>query len=250
MFLAGVSISFQRANGKPLAALTPFLLKHGLWLVFLEATVMSFGFNFGEQGQQIGHRRCWHGFLHAPCWRLGVAILAGYSFVVSLTAGATGIAGLIRILTIAPGAITDTPVLAYYAFVPWLAMICLGFGLEPLYRRGAASRDRTLPTIAASLLGLFIALRLADGYGDPVPLAASPDGRADDILVPERVEIPSPARLCAGDAVDLAAAVLGLTRLLLTFGRTPLFTYLLHIYIAHSLMLLVALGAGSPRGWR
>ena len=48
VFLAGVSILFQKANGKSPAALSRFLLTRGLWLIFLEATVISFGFNFGE----------------------------------------------------------------------------------------------------------------------------------------------------------------------------------------------------------
>ena len=48
VFLAGVSIFFQKANGKTGAALSSFLLKRGAWLVLLECTVISFGFNFGE----------------------------------------------------------------------------------------------------------------------------------------------------------------------------------------------------------
>ena len=48
MFLAGVSILFQKAKGKSPAALSRFLPTRGLWLTFLEAPVISFGFNFGE----------------------------------------------------------------------------------------------------------------------------------------------------------------------------------------------------------
>jgi len=48
VFLAGVSIFFQKANGKTGAALSGFLLKRGAWLVLLECTLISFGFNFGE----------------------------------------------------------------------------------------------------------------------------------------------------------------------------------------------------------
>ncbi|MBA3669141.1 MAG: DUF1624 domain-containing protein [Sphingomonas sp.] len=48
VFLAGVSILFQKTNGKDPAHLSRFLLTRGLWLLFLEATVVTFGFNFGE----------------------------------------------------------------------------------------------------------------------------------------------------------------------------------------------------------
>src|SRR6185437_1146890 len=35
-------------------------------------------------------------------------------------------------------------------------------------------------------------------------------------------------------------------RVLLNFGRTPLFTYVCHIYIAHGLALFAALAVGTP----
>jgi len=35
-------------------------------------------------------------------------------------------------------------------------------------------------------------------------------------------------------------------RILLDFGRTPLFTYLCHLYIAHGLMLATAVAIGRP----
>jgi hypothetical protein len=37
-----------------------------------------------------------------------------------------------------------------------------------------------------------------------------------------------------------------LSRVLLAFGRTPLFTYVLHIYVVHGSALLVAVLAGYP----
>src|SRR4051794_20535689 len=44
VFLAGVSILFQKANGKSPNSLSRFLLSRGLWLIFLDITVVSFGF--------------------------------------------------------------------------------------------------------------------------------------------------------------------------------------------------------------
>src|ERR1700753_3103052 len=48
VFLAGVSIFFQQANGKTAAELSRFLLARGAWLLVLEFTLVDFGFNFGE----------------------------------------------------------------------------------------------------------------------------------------------------------------------------------------------------------
>lgn len=46
VFLAGVSVYLQGANGKSKQQLARFLLTRGAWLIALELTVISFGFNF------------------------------------------------------------------------------------------------------------------------------------------------------------------------------------------------------------
>src|ERR1700722_5080684 len=46
ILLAGTSVYLQRQR-KSAATLTRFLITRGLWLIFLEATVVSFGWSFG-----------------------------------------------------------------------------------------------------------------------------------------------------------------------------------------------------------
>ena len=64
---------------------------------------------------------------------------------------------------------------------------------------------------------------------------------------------PSPDYVCATLGVSiLIFLALGhlrgrLARRLLDFGRTPLFTYVVHIYIAHSLMLAAEIALGTPQ---
>ena len=41
-----------------------------------------------------------------------------------------------------------------------------------------------------------------------------------------------------------------LARVLLAYGRTPLFTYVLHIYVVHGSALLVAMLAGYPASYQ
>ena len=47
VFLAGVSVFLQRANGKSRGDLTRFLATRGAWLILLEVTAVGWGFNFG-----------------------------------------------------------------------------------------------------------------------------------------------------------------------------------------------------------
>ena len=47
VFLSGVSAYLQFARGKTTPNLSRFLFTRGLWLIFLECTVLSFGWSFG-----------------------------------------------------------------------------------------------------------------------------------------------------------------------------------------------------------
>lgn len=263
VFLAGVSILFQKMNGKSPAELSRFLLLRGAWLLLLEATVISFGFNFGEPFLFLqviwsigGSMICMALIARLPAravLAIGVGILLLYPFVVPLTAGATGALAIVRMLTLAPGVVPGAPILAYYALIPWLGVMCLGFGLGPIYRLPTAERTRRLLPIAMGLLVAFFILRWLDGYGDPAPWVREPtDTRTLLSFFNISKYPPSPDYVCAtlGVSILLFFALEWLrgpvARVLLNFGRTPLFTYVCHIYIAHGLMLLAVLVAGFP----
>lgn len=274
VFLAGVSIYFQKANGKK--DMASFLLKRGLWLILLECTVISFGFNFGEPFLflqviwAIGASMICMSVISRLSARwvlgLGLAILLLYPFALAATAHATVDAtragsagaidawGVIRTVALAPG-LLGRHVLAYYAFIPWLSIMCLGFGLGPIYRLDQATRSRRLLPIAIGLLAVFAILRLIDGYGDPAPWQHQATGvRTFMAFMNVSKYPPSPdyafATLGVSILLFLALGKLKgpLARVLLAYGRTPLFTYICHIYILHLLMLAAVLALGFPFG--
>jgi len=274
VFLAGVSIYFQKANGKP--GLPAFLLKRGLWLILLECTVISFGFNFGEPFVflqviwAIGASMVCMSLISRLSARwvlaLGLAILLLYPLALAATAhaavdatragsaGATDLLGVIRTVALAPG-LLGPHILAYYAFVPWLSVMCLGFGLGPIYRLDRAERTRRLVPIAIGLLLAFVLLRLLDGYGDPAPWHSQADAvRTFMSFMNVSKYPPSPDYVFSTLGVSILLflaldALRGpLARVLLAYGRTPLFTYVCHIYILHTLMLVAVLALGFPFG--
>ena len=263
VFLAGVSIFFQKANGKTGGDLSLFLVKRGLWLILLEVTVISFGFNFGEPF--VFFQVIWAIGISMVCmsliarlparWvlALGLAILLLYPLAVPATAGVSGALGVIRTLAIAPGMIAGTPILAFYSFVPWLAVMCLGFGLAPIFRLDQTERTKRLLSIAIGLLIAFVLLRLLDSYGDPAPWSdqATPARTFMSFLNVSKYP-PSPDYVFATLGVSILL-FLALERLrgpiatvLLAFGRTPLFTYVCHIYILHLMMLAAVAASGFP----
>ncbi len=263
VFLAGVSILFQLANGKSAADLSRFLLTRGAWLVVLEWTFVSFGFNFGEPffflqviwaiGVSMIAMALISRLPPRAVLLLGAAILLLYPLAVPATAGATGALAILRTFAIAPGMIPDMPIYAFYSVVPWLSVMCLGFGLGPLFSLPPAERSRALLILAAALLTAFIILRVIDGYGDPVPWVTEPTGaRTAMSFFNVSKYPPSPDYVCVtlGFSMLLFLALQHLrgpvSRVLLDFGRTPLFTYVCHLYIAHGLMLLVAIAVNMP----
>jgi uncharacterized membrane protein len=262
VFLAGVSIFFQKANGKTGGSLSAFLVKRGLWLILLECTVIGFGFNFGEPFLflqviwAIGASMiCMAAIARLPeRWVLaiGLAILLLYPFAVPATAGATGVASVIRTLAIAPGMI-GTEVLAFYAFVPWLAVMCLGFGLGPIFRGAREERFRRLLPLALGLLLAFVLLRLLDGYGDPAPWTHQADPvRTFLSFMNVSKYPPSPDYVFATLGVSILLFLMlealrgPVAHILLAYGRTPLFTYVIHIYILHLMMVATAIATGFP----
>jgi hypothetical protein len=102
----------------------------------------------------------------------------------------------------------------------------------------------------------FVVLRALNRYGDPGPWAPQ---KTLSLTVVSFLNCqkypPSLAYLLMtlGPALMLLAwfdggvGVLG--RRLITFGRVPLFYYLLQWPVVHTLAILVALGRGEPVGW-
>jgi uncharacterized membrane protein len=262
VFLSGVSILFQKANGKPAPELSRFLLTRGLWLVLLEATLVSFGFNFGsfflflQVIWAIGMGMICMSLiarLPAPAvLGLGVAIIALCPLAIGATGGAEGAAGVARGLALAPNFFPQVPAFAVYPVLPWLGVMCLGFGLGPVFRRSPEERGRAVMRLALAMLAGFVLLR-GFNLGDPAPwsVMATPAQSAMSFLAVSKYP-PSPDYVLVTLGVSLLI-FLALERLkgpaarvLLDFGRTPLFTYLAHLYVAHGLMLLAGIVLGVP----
>ena len=178
VFLAGVSIFLQRANGKDGAALTTFLLTRGLWLILLETTLIAFGFNFS-----------WPFVFLQVIWAIGMSMVL-MSAVVRLSPNAVLMLGAVIVgahgmlsgvdaadfgswalawrLTMEPGPV-GTFGLVMYPAIPWFGIMCLGYGLGRIFLQAADRRRRSLLMLGASAIGLFFVLRAANGFGDPAP---------------------------------------------------------------------------------
>lgn len=263
VFLAGVSVWLQRAAGRPLSEVRRLLITRGLWLIALELTLVSFGFNFA-----------WPFFFIQVIWAIGSGMLLlallvhlgrrtvlvigavlvlGHQLVAPIDAAALGPAAAMWRLFFEPGLLGGVPGLAVYPTVPWFGVMCLGFGLGELFRLPAEPRNRRLIVLGASALLLFGTLRALGAWGDLRPWVAGADGVRTALSFINVSKYPPSLLfvLLTLGVVALLAPMIGrlggpLRALFLAMGRTPFFTYMLHIYVVHVAAMAVGALLGVP----
>jgi uncharacterized membrane protein len=261
VFLSGVSIFLQRANGKTGAALSGFLITRGLWLIVLEVTLITFGFNFGppivflQVIWAIGIGMVLMAALVrvSPTWvlALGVVIVAGHGLLGGIDAADFGSLGFLWQMTMEPGVPSFAPGLIIYPAIPWFGIMCLGYGLGGVFLQAPEQRKRSVLILATSAIALFLVLRAFTPFGDPSPWRAQLAG-VPSVLSFFNVSKYPPSLLYVlitlGVSLLLSLAFERLrtwpAQVLLAFGRTPLATYLLHIYVVHGLACVVGMAMG------
>lgn len=262
VFLAGVSIFMQRANGKAPATLSRFLLTRGVWLIVLEFTIINFGFNwgpplaFGQVIWAIGASMVLMSLIvRLPATAvlgLGAAIVVCHQFVASaIDATQLGPWTQAWFFTMQPGPTSFVRGFVPYPVIPWFGVMCLGHGLGFIFRQDAQQRRRSVLALALGLLAAFVVLRTINGYGDPAPWSRQ-SSVVMTVLSFINVSKYPPSLMYV--LVTLGVSMLlflaldkvagRLQAFLLAFGRTSLFTYVLHIYLAHGIALLIGVLGG------
>jgi uncharacterized membrane protein len=262
VFLAGVSAFLQGANGRSKAELTRFLLTRGLWLILLEVTLVNLFFNFGPFFflQVIWAIGAGFLVLAALIWlpasavlAIGALIVVGHNALAPIDAEDLGGLAPAWRLAMEPGLFGFMPGFIPYPFVPWLGILCLGYGLGFVFVKEAAARRRALLAMGAGAVALFLILRGINAYGDGAPWSGQKDALFTALSFINTSKYPPSllyTLMTLGPAMLLLVALERLrgpaAAVLLTFGRTPLFTYLLHILVAHGLASLIAMAMGHP----
>jgi uncharacterized membrane protein len=251
VLLAGSS-AFLRGQGSGVPALSRYLATRGAMLLVLEATWISFSWQFG-----------YHVIILQVIWALGAGMLI-LALLVWLPRPAIGaIAALLIVPHNALDAIESKNLLwqlwhqggfyplpegfglegivVMYPLMPWVGLIAAGYALGPVFLWERARRARFLLACAGALLLTFVALRAFNVYGDPDPWSAQGHGLMFDAMSFMRVHKypPSLLYLCVTCGIGLLLLVLferiPKNKVLLVFGASPLFFYVIHIALIHFL---------------
>jgi len=269
--LAGLGASLSLARGRTVPEISRFFLTRGLWLVLLELTVVSVGWYFTFRVVPWTAGVIWAlgwsmVLMAALVWLplpaiaiVGLALIGLHNATDAVPPDAFGaLDWLWRVLHVPD--VIGTPIDPYaetlvridYPIVPWVGVMAVGFSIGPLLRQPSARRRRALVILGVLTIAAFLALRFGNGYGDPQPWSAQPS-RIYTALAFLRVRKYPPSLdfllMTLGPALvalaSLERARGRLVTVVVTFGRVPLFFYVLHIYVAHALAVATAYAQGG-----
>lgn len=274
VFLAGAGAALQLQRGKSKAELSRFLLTRGFWLIVLEFTVIRLGVTFDLD------YAAFPGMLQV-IFAIGVSmvLLAGLIHLRTRWVAALGIA-IVALHNLGDGLAVRTPdpstaqtlwmvlhqpgfvemlgvrLLVLYPLLPWIGVCLCGYGFGHVYAWQPERRRRFLVAMGLGMVAAFVLLRLPNLYGNPFDWSVQKNAIFTALSVVNTSKYPpslqfvlmtlGPAMLLIAWAEARPRGPLG--RALVTFGRVPLFFYLLQWFMAHGIAVLLSLAAGKPIG--
>lgn len=241
VFFAGTAafLHFRKTNDR--AALSRYLVVRGLLLVLLEVTLIKFAWTF-----QLDY-----GFVLAGViWMLGwcMVLMAALIWLPLPMIGVVGIAivvaqqflGGISEFVYPSGQQVETSMTILYTIVPWIGVMAAGYAFGAILERGEATRRRWCLRIGIGLTAVFVVLAYLKASSST---GANPRPFLMRFLNQQKYPAsPLFLMMTLGPAIallPLAERARGwIANVFITFGRVPMFYYLLHIPLIHILSII------------
>ncbi len=276
-FLAGTGAFLATRRGKSLPQVSRFFFTRGLWLILLELTIIDFAWGFVPWVQA--------GVIWVLGWSmvvmalivwlpmrwiavLGVGMIATHNLLDPINPAAFGKFYWLWMYLHSPGRIQVTDHFLFsirYVLIPWVGVMALGFAFGSVLLR--PDRRKWLLTLGICTTALFLVLRGLNLYGNGIaglpfgyprsagPWSIEPALSLTVISFFNVLKYPpsldyllvtlGPSIILLG-LIDRAKATRGLSHILMVFGRVPLCYYVLHLYLIHTVAILVSLAFHQP----
>ena len=276
-FLAGTGAFLSTRRGKSLKQVSWFFFSRGLWLLLLELTVVDFAWGFVPWAHA--------GVIWVLGWSMvamaaivwlpgrwiavfGLGMIVTHNLLDPISPASFGRFYWLWILLHSPGRIPITSELSFsvrYVLIPWVGVMAAGFAFGSLLTR--PDRRKWILRVGICATALFFLLRGINLYGNGIAgmparyahsagpwvmqssFSSSVISFFNTLKYPPSLEYLlmtlGPAIIVLG-LLDGVEVVRGLGRILLVFGRVPLFYYVLHIYLIHLLAILASLAFRQP----
>ncbi|HVS97695.1 MAG TPA: heparan-alpha-glucosaminide N-acetyltransferase domain-containing protein [Puia sp.] len=264
----------RRGAGSPGGVVSPaemrsrrrFLLSRGIVLVLLEFTIVNFGMFFDTKFRllifeviaTIGTGMILLSFLSRLPLKAVVAIAAVLIFCHDLfnpaALPATGPVRFIVSLLLGLNVFTlsaDRLFLVAYPILPWLGILLAGYAAGRLFAVPEQQRKVVFLRLGIAALALFVLLRSINVYGDPGAWAAQKDGVFTFLSYINVSKYP-PSLLFTLVTLGILLLVLSVVegrdnramRFLRVYGQAPMFYFVVHFYLLHTVMLAMVLLQG------
>lgn len=270
MLLSGTS-AYLVGMRKGKKELTKFLLTRGLWLIFLELTIVNFGWFFDLQYTNTGFLVIWalgmsmiflSLLIHLPktvILFISLLMICGHNLLDSYHIDGQSAKALIWNFLHEPRFYqwNGINVFAFYPLVPWIGVMSLGYCLGTWYEKdfNAEKRKKLLFWTGIACTVVFTGLRYTNWYGDQILWSKQ--------SVPGLTLMSFLSITKYPPSLLYLLATLGPALIFLSFaekskgwwsnkiqiiGRVPMFYYLVHIYLIHLAAMLAAEFGGYD--WR
>jgi uncharacterized membrane protein len=271
VFLAGMG-AYLRAQKEPSRIATArYLGLRGLWLIVLELTVVHWCWYFNLHYEEVDGGILWMigctmialgGLIFLP--RPAIGLIAAVLIVVqhawqSMPDDAWGRWAWLWSILYAPDTLEPFPGVDFdpvYPLLPWIGVLAAGWCCGPWALLPGEARRRRFVSAGSLLLAVFFLLRALNAYGDPRPWTAE---RSDWFTVLSFVNCTKYPPSLLFLLMTLGATLLLLGWLdrppgavqtkLMVFGRTPLFYYLLHLFVIHALAVAFSMIRYGAATW-
>ena len=281
VLLAGASAGFQRQRGTSIPALSKFLWTRGVALIFIELVLVRMVTSFNVDLRFVGNMQViWAigvsmialaALVHLPdraILTIGLLIVCGHNAFDGVKVPVWRAYGdpvpslwnklwmLLHQGGFFPLYGANGPVFrAHYPLLPWIGLIAVGYVFANLWTMDSMQRRRVLRQLSVAMIVAFIALRLTHAYGDNIPWHTQ-DTFAKTVGNFMNVQKYPPSLLfmlvtlapcfLALSALDGRTLTNPLARIFITYGRVPMFYYLLQWLWAFACGLVVTSAAGLP----
>ena len=258
VFLSGTSIYLQSLR-KTKKELSVFLIKRGLWLIFVEVIIISLAWTFNPLYNNIPLQVIWAigismvilGLLIKQSFNLifaiGLAIVCTHNLLDFQENSKDFSAGFFMDLIhsarfTAYNFLPNHRVIIVYPFLPWTGLMMLGYCCGKFFTAKYSSQKRMqiLNSIGIGLILFFVVIRYLNVYGDPYPWAVQQSSLYTFFaFIKVHKYPPSLMYVCItiGPALLLLSFLEkiknGFTNCIQIYGRVAFFYYVLHIYLIH-----------------
>lgn len=262
-FLAGTAAFLSFGRGKSRNDLARFLVSRGLWLIFLELTVVRcLGWQFNFDYHFTGLLVIWElgcsmivlaALIYLPRWAIAlfaIVMIAGHNLLDPIEPQSFGAFAWLWNILHAPGKFDPLPgvtVATPYTLIPWVGVMAAGYVVGGFYRLEPVERRKRLLWLGIVLSGTFIIIRALNFYGDPAPWTVQRNGLFTVLSFLNCQKYPPSflfLLMTLGPIIILLALLdnylPAILRPLIVFGRVPLFFYLLHLPLIHGVAIALS----------